>query len=300
MNEFKLTTPVAFIIFNRLDTTKEVFEKIREAKPQKLYIISDAARNEAESEKVTQTRNYVENNIDWECEVHKNYAESNMGCKKRVASGISWVLEQEENTIILEDDCIPKKEFFQYCQEMLERYKDNPEVMMVTGTNLIGDKEISHDYTFSYFSMIWGWATWKRAWNLYDVQIPLWPDAKKSKKMLPVYGRLSYFFFERDTDKVYHNEKDTWDIQWDFTRLYYQGLGVVPKGNLINNIGFNREDATHTTGESFEDFTYGEISFPLKHPASVVRNIKYDKAYLKKYFGMRKVVNFVRKKFAGR
>jgi len=296
MEQFQLTTPVTFIIFNRPDTTQKVFEQIRLAKPSKLYIVSDAPRNKEEQKKVEQTRRSVEEHIDWACEIHKNYAQENMGCKARVATGISWVLEQEEDTIILEDDCVPKQEFFRYCQEMLEYYRHNQNVMMVTGTNLMGSKEIAGDYTFSYFSVIWGWATWKRAWDLYDVEMPLWPEARKNKALLSIYGKISYRLFERDAEKVYHHQKDTWDIQWDFTRIYYHGLGIVPKGNLINNIGFNREDATHTTGQSFEDFRYGEIAFPMKMEKIVVRNEKYDKAYLKKYFGIRKIINFIKKK----
>lgn len=300
MSDFILTTPVAFIIFNRPDTTAQVFEKIREARPEKLYLISDAARDAKEREKVIETQKLVEDQIDWKCEVYKNYASENMGCKRRVASGITWVLEQEESVIVLEDDCIPKKEFFRFCQEMLEYYKENSSIMMVSGTNLLGGVNIPRDYTFSYFPMIWGWGTWRRAWELYDVNMSFWPEVKATKRLRSVYGRRSYFFIERDNDKVFNNNKDTWDIQWDFTRAYYHGLGIVPKGNLINNIGFNREDATHTTGESFEDFEYGEITFPLHMEKEVFRNLLYDRAYLKKYFGIRKVVNFVRKKVARR
>ena len=296
MNDFQLTTPVAFIIFNRPDTTQQVFDQIRMAKPSKLYIISDAARNDVEQKKVNETRKIVEDQIDWQCDVHKNYAKENMGCRMRVASGITWVLEHEEDTIILEDDCVPKQEFFRYCQEMLEYYRYDKNVMMVSGTNLIGNKDISGDYTFSYFSGIWGWATWRRAWSLYEVEIPLWPESKQNKRLLPIYGNLSYRFFKRDADKVYNHQKDTWDIQWDFTRMYYQGLGIVPSGNLIYNIGFNREDATHTTGQSFEDFSYGVMNFPISLGQEVKQNKLYDKAYLKKYFGIRKLINYMRKK----
>ncbi len=296
---FELTTPVAFIIFNRPDTTKEVFEKIREAKPKKLYLISDAPREgrEDDVEKVNETRGYVESHIDWDCELHKNYAESNMGCKNRVYTGISWVLENEETTIILEDDVVPMPEFFRYCQEMLEHYKDNEKVMMVSGTNLLKNHKIDKQYTFSCFSSIWGWATWKRAWDKYDVDIKGWPEVHKNGTFKGVQSGLAYMFLKRNMDSVYNHVKDTWDIQWDYCRHINRGLGVVPKENMICNIGFDREDATHTSGSSDEDFSYGSINFPIDFNVEVKRDLDYDKAYIKKYYGMKKVMNFVKKKF---
>lgn len=299
-NEFKLTTPVAFIIFNRPDTTMQVFEKIREAKPEKLYIIADAAREgkEGEVEKVEETRRLVEEGIDWDCQIYKNYAEKNMGCKNRVSSGISWVLEQEEKTIILEDDVIPSNDFFRFQQEMLEHYKNNKKVMMVSGTNLLKNHTIEKQYTFSCFSSIWGWGTWARAWKYYDVDIKAWPEVHKSGHLKCVAPGFSYLFLKRNMDSVYNHIKDTWDIQWDFCRHNMRGLGVVPAVNMVENIGFDREDATHTNAKTDEDFSYGEMVFPLEFNEDVKRDAKYDMAYLKKYYGLSKVKNFVKKKIS--
>lgn len=297
-NSFQLTTPVCFCIFNRPDTTKQVFEKIREAKPQKLYLVSDAPRKNkpGEEELVKETRGYVEEHIDWECEVYKNYAEENMGCKKRMASGITWVFEQEETAIILEDDCVPAKDFFEYVQTMLVKYKDNPKVMMVSGTNLVRKVKIEGDYTFSRFPVIWGWATWKRAWDLYDVDMPQWPEVEKTGVLKKYYNPLAYKFFCRDANKIYNGLVDTWDLQWDFTRQINAGIGIVPKENLIDNIGFNRADATHTVGHSFEDFSTGSVNFPIHFINQVEANQKYDSAYLHKNMGVRKIYNYIRKK----
>lgn len=293
---YKLDTPVAFIIFNRPDTTKEVFEEIKKAKPSKLYIISDAPREGRNDDEalVKETRELVENGIDWECEVHKNYAETNMGCKNRVYTGITWVLEQEENTIILEDDVVPMPEFFRYCQEMLEHYKDNDRVMMISGTNLIKDYKIKEQYTFSCFSSIWGWATWARAWKHYDVDIKEWPTVHKEGRFKCVQSGLAYLFLKEHMDSVYTHKKDTWDIQWDFCRHYRRGLGIVPRDNMIRNIGFDRADATHTTGSSAEDFTYGQLEFPIEFKVPVRRDTEYDAAYIKKYYGVKKLVNAVK------
>lgn len=298
MSEFHLNTPVAFIIFNRPDTTKEVFEQIRKAAPEKLYLISDAPRAEREDDiiKVEETRKYVEEHVDWDCKVYKNYAETNMGCRDRVASGISWVLKQEERTIILEDDVVPAQEFFRFCQEMLEAYEDNPRVMMVSGTNLLKNYRMSTPYTFSCFSSIWGWATWRRAWEKYDIDVADWPEVKKAGTMKKVQNGLAYLFLKRNIDSVYTKKKDTWDIQWDYCRHKCHGLGIVPRENLICNIGFGREDATHTSGNSEEDFSYGNMQFPIEKNVPVKRDVLYDQAYIKKYFGVRKVINFIKKK----
>lgn len=295
---FELNTPVAFIIFNRPDTTKEVFEQIRQAKPKKLYLISDAPRagREDDVKKVEETRCFVESNIDWDCQLLTNYATENMGCKNRVSSGISWVLSQEERTIILEDDVVPTQEFFKFCQEMLDIYEKNSRVMMVSGTNLLQNNKIEDSYTFSCYSSIWGWATWKRAWDKYDIDIKEWPTVHKEGKFKCVQNGLAYLFLKRNMDSVYTHKKDTWDIQWDFCRYYHKGLGIVPAVNMVKNIGFDREDATHTVGKSEEDFSCGQLSYPLVHPKEVKRDVGYDKAYIKKYFGMEKIKSYVLRK----
>ncbi len=297
MENFKLTTPVAFLIFNRPDTTKEVFERIREAKPEKLYLISDAPREgrEDDMEKVAETRRYVEMHIDWDCKVYKNYAEKNMGCRDRVSSGITWVLSQETRAIFLEDDIVPLPEFFRFCQEMLDAYEDNPRVMMVSGLNLVRKHKMDTPYTFSCFSSIWGWATWRRAWEKYDVNVADWPELKKAGTLKKVQSGFSYLFMKRNVERVYTKKLDTWDIQWDYCRHKHRGLGIVPRENLICNIGFNREDATHTKEGSDEDFSYGTMHFPMEKNVPVRRDVEYDKAYIRKYFGIKKVVNIIKK-----
>lgn len=292
---FELNVPVAFIIFNRPDTTQVVFDRIRAARPKKLYIISDAPRDGREDDliKVAETRCYVESHIDWECEVHKNYAESNMGCKRRVASGISWVLEHEERTIILEDDVVPSDDFFPFMQEMLDFYNDSSRVMMISGTNLLKNYEIEGSYTFSCFSSIWGWATWRRAWEQYDIDVKDWPRIDKEGSFRCVQNGLAYTFLKKHMDSVYTHEKDTWDIQWDYCRHKARGLGVVPKVNMINNIGFDRADATHTNGSSDEDFSYGKLSFPLEHAVEIKRDVDYDEAYIRKYYGVKNAIGAV-------
>lgn len=297
---FQMKTAVAMIIFNRPDTTKEVFEEVRKAKPPRFYIISDAPREgrEEEQKKVAETRGYIESHVDWECEVIKNYAEANMGCKKRVASGITWLFEHEEAAIILEDDCVPKQEFFRYAQEMLEKYKDDESVYMVSGTNNLPDYKIKGDYAFSHFACIWGWASWRRAWSKhYDINMAKWPEVRAEKKLKAMFSNpLQYKLFERDADKIHAGLVDTWDLQWLFIMLLNDGVGITPKGNLIHNIGCGREDATHTKDNSREVAEYGEFQFPITFAGQVEVDIEYEKRYTKQFYGIKRVLNAVKQK----
>lgn len=290
--QFKFDTAVAMIIFNRPDTTREVFEAIRKAQPPRLYVIADEARpnKPGEREKVDATRAIIEQGVDWECEVIRNYAPQNMGCKKRVASGITWLFEHEEQAIILEDDCLPKLEFFRYCQEMLEKYKDDENVMMVSGTNNVPTYKLPHGIGFSRFSCIWGWATWRRAWAKYDIEMKEWPQWKADGIFKALFKGIEYKVFCRDASKIHAGLVDTWDMQWQVCILK-NGYGVVPQGNLIHNIGCGHEEATHTKDNSKEIAEYGEIAFPIDIPMVQEPDQGYDRQYAKDIYGMKRVIN---------
>lgn len=283
MEQHKLSTPITFIFFNRLDTTLKVLECIRKAQPERLYLISDGARTERNGEKelVESIRNQVEAGIDWPCKIFKNYAEKNMGCHKRMASGITWVFEQEETSIILEDDIIPVPAFFQFCEELLIKYKNEDRVTYITGNNIYHDYPIKDSYLFSKFPSIWGWATWRRAWKFFDDSPAVWEKMKKANTIESYYGPKWAKFYKAQIEKAYMGELDTWDYQWEASRMYHNGLGIIPKYNMIENIGFNRDDATHTRGNSMYDFTKKNVEFPLMHPDSVQCDENYDRAYIK-------------------
>lgn len=283
MNTFQLTTPVTFIFFNREDTTLQVMEKIREAQPVRLYLVSDGAREErkGEAEIVERLRGMVEDMIDWPCELHKNYAQKNMGCYQRMYSGISWTLEQEEDTIILEDDIIPVSSFFRFCQELLQKYADCKEVFYISGNNIYQQFPIKESYVFSDFPSIWGWATWRRAWEKYEASMESWEKIKNSGAIERCYGNKWGTFYKKQIELAYTGERDTWDYQWEATRMWHRGLGIIPRHNMIENIGFDREDATHTKGSSMYDFTKQDMTFPLIHPTEVKKDTEYDRSYLK-------------------
>lgn len=283
--EFTLTTPVVFCVFNRLDTTKKVFERIREAKPPRLYIISDCARPTAdgESSKVEAVHAYIEEHIDWPCEVKKNYAKQNMGCGRRISSGISWVFEQEEQAIILEDDCVPDLSFFQYCQEMLEKYKHDDRITMISGNNPMSScYHMNTEYSFSKIPFIWGWATWKRAWNLYDYDLSTYPTQKKNGIWHKTFPLFAYWVYMAEFDALFHHKFDTWDYQWMYATILYNKLTIVPSQSHVFNIGF-QEESTHTKSiPKWMKQNVVPVKFPINHEVSVEWNKSFDKQYMKK------------------
>lgn len=247
MPEFQLKTPVAFVIFNRPDTTERVFAEIAKAKPPKLLVVGDGPRagREGEADMVAATRAIIDL-VDWDCEVLTNYSKINLGCKRRVSSGIDWVFEQVEEAIILEDDVVPHPDFFPFCEFILEKYRDDKRVMMATGTNYLSNSNLKDPYFFSQMYTIWGWATWRRAWQLYDVTMTAW-DSQEAKKDIQYKFNGSYIgtHFRETFDSLKTSYVDTWDIQWFFTCLYNSGLCATPRVNLITNIGV---EGVHSSG----------------------------------------------------
>lgn len=279
MSEFCLTTAVAFIIFNRPGSTDKVFHEIAKAKPPKLLVVSDGPRSNRpdEAEIVAKTREIIKK-VDWDCEVLTNYSESNMGCKKRVSSGIDWVFEQVEECIILEDDCVPHPSFFQFCEELLVKYRDDDRIMAISGDNFqFGRKRSEHSYYFSRYVHIWGWATWRRAWKKYDVDMAKWPEIKAGNWLQDIIDdRPIEQVWRNNFENVYKGNIDTWDYQWTFACWINSGLTILPHVNLISNIGFD-EHATHTTSQSiFSDMEVESMNFPLQSPPFMVRNTEAD------------------------
>lgn len=212
-----LNTPVAFIVFNRPDLTRLTFEAIRKQQPAQLFLIADGQRSGHPSDAVqcTEVRKIVER-IDWPCEVRFNYSERNLGCKDRIVTGLDWVFSQVEQAIILEDDCLPHPDFFMFCEAMLHRYWDDSRVMVITGNNHQGGRRRGDaSYYFSKYPHIWGWATWRRAWNLNDSTLAFWPSWKNSaswKKYIP--DRLERTYWTDRFNEVRQGNQTIWSYQW--------------------------------------------------------------------------------------
>ncbi len=278
--DYKVTSAVALMIFNRPDTTARVFEAIAKAKPSKLLVVADGPRPDrlGEADKCAQTRAII-NKVDWDCEVITNFSTINLGCKKRVASGLDWIFEQVEEAIVLEDDCLPEHSFFRFCDEMLERYRLNARVGMVSGGNLqFGQSRGNASYYFSRYTHIWGWATWRRAWKHYDRDMALWPSFRDEGWLDRVFasqGEREYW--KNSFQWVYDGKLDTWDCSWTFAAITHGMLQVVPNVNLISNIGFGPE-ATHTHVVGIHaNMPTQPIVFPMEHPKFVLADEAADR-----------------------
>ena len=288
MSDWQLQTPVAFIIFNRPDTTERVFAEIAKAKPPKLLVVADGPREnrKGEAEKCAATRAIIER-VDWDCEVLTNFSEVNLGCKRRVSSGIDWVFEQVEEAIILEDDCLPDPTFFRYCQELLGRYRYDQRVGLISGDNFqFGRSRNEDSYYFSKYVHIWGWATWRDRWaGSYDVTMAKWPRVRDEGWLADIVGNgREAVFWGKVFERVYRGEIDTWDYQWVFINWVEGRSTILPTRNLISNIGFNG-NATHTTSDSdLANLPIGPLGFPLVHPVGMFRNVGADQFSYRKCF----------------
>ena len=241
-----LETAVLFLVFNRLDTTKQVFEAIRKAKPPRLYIAADGPREtkEGEKEKVEKVRQYVLENIDWNCEVKTLFRKKNLGCKIAVSSAITWFFENEEQGIILEDDCLPSQSFFWYCEELLNKYKDDMRIWHISGNNFHFGWQRDKDYSYYFggiYGSIWGWATWRSRWKYYDVEMKDYNELKTKKYLENCYdGSIAVKHRIREFESI-KNGLDTWDFQWVYCRWKNNGLTIIPNINLVKNLGFGKE-----------------------------------------------------------
>lgn len=271
-------TPILLIAFNRPDTTAKVFEQIRKLKPKHLYIAVDGARTNksGEKEKCEQVKDIFKN-IDWDCDTHTLFRDKNLGCKMGVSSAITWFFENVEQGVIIEDDILLDPSFFNFAEELLEYYKDDEEVMEIHAVNFQPKKRTENSYYFSKYALVWGWATWRRAWAKYDVAIK---DYNKTILEEIISDSKVIEKFDSNLRQIMKGTLDTWDFQWNYTIWKNKGLTITPETNLCANIGFG-SDATHTTNIDFHSkkMKMGSLSMPLEHPTNKVRNVKADKYY---------------------
>ena len=276
-----MKTPIALIIFRRPDKTLKVFEKIRQVKPSKLFVIFDAPRPEKpdEYEKCEKSRAIIDT-IDWDCDVIKNYADTNLGSFRRIPTGLDWVFNQVEEAIILEDDCLPEITFFRFCEELLEYYKNDQRIMAISGDNFqLGNQRTQDSYYFSRYTHSWGWATWKRAWKHFDMELSTWPDVQNKQLLRSILDNdRDVKYWTSILQNVYDSKIKAWDYRWTFATWLQNGLTILPNVNLISNIGFG-EGATHTvsTKNPWINLPTQSISFPLQHPQFVIRDSIADK-----------------------
>jgi len=281
------SAPVALIIFRRPDLTAKVLDAVRAVKPPALYVIADGPRADKPDEaQACEAARAVIDTVDWDCQIHRHYSDTNLGCGHRPASGIDWLFQQVESAIILEDDCIPHPSFFGYCDEVLERYREDERVMHVSGCTYRAQPwDTDKSFFFTRFPACWGWATWRRAWQHYDIHCGDWPRLRDSRFMDDVTGEpaVSAYWANRfdeawqSEDMIHH----TWDYQWAFACWANSGLAICPRHNLISNIGWG-DDATHTFGLDGDTMALPtfEMGLPLKHPENVLPDPVLNRQYV--------------------
>lgn len=292
MNTFSdqgpIQTPVLFIAFNRVGPTRQVMEAIRQARPPRLYFACDGPRHEGERVLCEQVR-ALASMVDWECELYTRFNNENLGVMMGESTAMDWFFEHESEGIILEDDTLPSQSFFWYCQELLERYRDDERVWCIMGNNLMTEwahkDEGSYYFSAHGYGAYWGWAGWRRSWKEYDVQMTQWPKYRDMR-------RMAYYFLSKAEMKEaytlfegqYEGSIRSWDYQMDFARILNRGVTCIPKVNLVRNIGFGAA-GTHTVSEkdrrNKED--HGEMAFPLVHPEDMLVDGERDLAYFERY-----------------
>lgn len=282
-------TPIALLIFKRPNTTQKVLEVIRQVRPATLLVVSNFPPDDKpeQIEQCQATRALIEQ-IDWPCRVLKNYADTYLSCKERISSGLNWVFETVDRAIILEDDCIPDPTFFGYCEELLDRYADDARVMAITGDNFdLPLRQPHYSYYFSRYTHFWGWATWRRAWQHYDVTMRLLPEFLEAGWLSTLLqDPAAVQWWEKTLQGVYSDQKDTWDYQWIFSCWVQGAACIVPRVNLVSNLGFDK-DAAHNR-DAFDwraNLPTSPIELPLAHPPFIRIDEQCDRILQKRYYG---------------
>ena len=290
MHSSPMKSAVLFLVFNRPDVTAQVFEAIRKAKPPRLYISADGPRADraGEAEKVAKVRE-ISTAVDWSCEVRTLFRKENFGCKYAVSGGITWFFEQEEQGIILEDDCLPHPDFFCFCDELLELYAYDERVSVITGNNFQnGQPRGEASYYFSKYNHCWGWATWRRAWQHYHGGLPFWPEWSQSNDWRKkTSDNVERGYWSKIFERVREGRIDSWAYPWIASVWYQGGLTATPNVNLVSNIGFG-PDATHTV--SSDSPFAGMATKPIRkirYPVAVEQDAVADRYVFDHHFGGR-------------
>ncbi|HRH65247.1 MAG TPA: nucleotide-diphospho-sugar transferase [Bacteroidia bacterium] len=249
MNEAAFHTPVLFLIYNRPEHTRKVFEELRRLRPSQLFVAADGPRMHVpgDQEKCEVTRAVIRN-IDWKCELHTLFRDQNKSTKYAVPEAIHWFFEKVEEGIILEDDCVPDLSFFSFCEQVLEKFRNENRVMQINGSNFLKGRTYNFkgSYYFSRLCHPWGWATWKRAWSKYDFEMKDLDSFIRNDKLTiltenPEWRKYYYNLLQQTRE----GKIDCWDFQWFYTVWSHAGVVITPVINLVSNIGFGKE-ATNT------------------------------------------------------
>ncbi len=300
---YQTQSAVLFVLFNRPDTTLQVFNQIRVAKPKRLYLTADGPRPGFPDDELLckQTRE-IAGEIDWDCEVKTLFRDENAGCKNGVSAAINWFFSQEEEGIILEDDCLPANSFFKFCDTLLEKYRHDTRIRHITGCNLqFSNKWGDASYYFSNRTHVWGWASWRRVWDDYDLNLDKYDGADIKQQMKNIYDddlvaeSWANIFKELKAGKI-----NSWAYPLDFANFFNNGLVIIPNENLVSNIGFSA-NATNTLREndSYANIPLVEID-EISHPTFILPQKQADLFIMNKHFNIeekRRKQNLLRRRF---
>ena len=283
-----MDTPVLLIAWRRPQTLRQVINAIRPVAPTRMFVACDGPNpiRPGEAEKVEATRDLIEQEIDWPCQIERLYSDVNQGCRLGVSLAITWFFERVEEGIILEDDCVPHPDFFTYCQTLLDRYRTDTRVWCISGSNFQnGQWRGDGSYYFSRYNHCWGWASWRRCWQHYDTELSQWRFLRNSSLLKTVSeDPVERQYWSKIWQALLETGRpDTWDYQWTFTCVVNGGLTALPNRNLVSNVGFG-EDATHTTGMSIDTSNANGID-PHQHPSFILRDSAADRYTFNELFG---------------
>jgi hypothetical protein len=263
---YNFTTPILLIIFNRPHITNVIFNRIKKIRPLKLYIAADGPRNiKNEKELCAETRSII-NQIDWSCDLKTDFLDHNVGCDERVPSAIDWLFKYEDRGIILEDDCVPNEDFFNFCEQLLDRYENNEKIMMISGNNFQeGIKRGDGSFYFSRYANTWGWATWKRSWQYFQYKFKNFDSFIKYKKIQEIFrSKEQQKYWLNFFQKIHRGKYTFWDAKWTYSIWEKDGVCIIPNVNLVTNIGYGN-DSTHNISKKLSIHS-AHISFPLSFP----------------------------------
>ncbi|OGH88661.1 MAG: hypothetical protein A3J93_01025 [Candidatus Magasanikbacteria bacterium RIFOXYC2_FULL_42_28] len=296
----QFNTPVLFIVFNRPNTTARVLAEIKKQQPRYLFVAADGPRraNKDDEAKIAEVKAIIKKEVDWSCELKTLYQENNLGCKKAVSGAIGWFFSQVEEGVILEDDCLPDQSFFRFCEELLNYYRNDSRIMQVGGANFqMGNKRGESSYYFSTFNHIWGWATWRRAWKLFDLKMTEWPKFKRDDLINRLFNsRVEQTYWSSVMQDMYDNKIDTWDYAWAFACWKNNGLTCLPNKNLVTNVGFTT-GATHSIYhlKNVANVSLSNMDFSLIHPKAVIRDVVADSFTNRNHYHLTAVSFYLKK-----
>ena len=276
-----MNTPVVVFLYRRPAHVNELLVRLQLVRPARIWLVADGPKDTTEKSLCEQARQAAQGGISWPCKIERFYADTNLGLKKRIETGLDQVFEREEEAIILEEDCHPTPNFFLFCEAMLKKYRNEPKVGAISGNCFLPKKQlVATDYYFSRYVHIWGWSTWARAWRAYDRSRWAWPK-QGFRNLFPNAEKTEEAYWNRIFGRMASGELSTWDYSW-ISWFWMQGwVSITPAQNLVRNVGFG-PDATNTrdvlvkTGMEREDL----LSAPFQGPMEIKADTELDRAVL--------------------